>query len=260
MTNLETRTETVTGTSVAYRRGGSGPVLLFLHGAGGAGNALGFCESLTDQFDVIIPDHPGFGSSDTPGWLDTIHDMAFYYLDFLEALDLQDVHVVGQSLGGWIASEIAVRSTHRISRLTLVGAAGLNLPDVPMGDLFSWDKETRFRTLIHDGALAEKLLAMPTTPEQDAISAKNEAVTKRLAWEPRFFDPHLHKWLHRITVPSQVIWGDHDTVFPLPYGAALAAHIPGAKLETITACGHLPQVEHPAALATLIRAFSKAVA
>lgn len=256
MAELHTKTATVTGCEVTYRRGGKGPTVLFMHGAGGAGNALPFCSALADSFDVIVPDHPGFGASDTPEWLDTIHDMAFFYLDFLDALDLWDVHVVGQSLGGWIALEAAVRSTERIGRLTLVGAAGLNLPDVKKGDLFMWDKETRFRTMIHDTALAEKLLAMPTTPEQDEIAIKNEFTTARLAWEPRFFDPHLYKWLHRITVPTQVIWGDHDPVFPPPYGEALAARIPGAQLHVIEACGHLPQIEHPDRLSGLITAFT----
>ena len=256
MAELHSKTVSVTGCETSYRRGGSGPVVLFLHGAGGAGNALPFCTGLADSFDVIVPDHPGFGASGTPEWLDTIHDMAFFYLDFLEALDLWDVHVVGQSLGGWIALEAAVRSTERIGRLTLVGAAGLNLPDVKKGDLFMWDKETRYRTMIHDGALAEKLLALPTTPEQDEIAIKNEFTTARLAWEPRFFDPHLYKWLHRITVPTQVIWGDHDPVFPPSYGEALAARIPSADLHMINACGHLPQIEQPEKLSSLITAFS----
>ncbi len=257
MAELETKTITVTGTEVAGRRGGSGPVVLFLHGAGGAGTAVPFCTGLADSCDVILPDHPGFGASATPEWLDTIHDMAFFYLDFLEALDLWDVHVVGQSLGGWIALEAAVRATERIGRLTLVGAAGINLPDVKKGDLFMWDKETRYRNMIHDSALAEKLLAMPTTPEQDEIAIKNEFTTARLAWEPRFFDPHLYKWLHRITVPTQVVWGDDDPIFPLPYGEALAARIPGAQLHVIAACGHLPQIEHPAQMSGLITNFTQ---
>ncbi len=261
MAAMEIQTRTVAGTQVTYYRGGpaesGGPPLLFLHGAGGAANSLGFMKGFTADHDVIVPDHPGFGASDMPDWLDTIHDMAFFYLDFLEALDLRDVHIVGQSLGGWIALEIAVRSTERIGRLSLLGAAGLNLPDVAKGDLFMWDKETRYRTMIHDTALAEKLLAMPTTPEQDEIAIKNEFTTARLAWEPRFFDPHLYKWLHRITVPTQVIWGDHDPVFPPPYGEALAEHIPGAQLSMIKDCGHLPQIEKPAELTALIAAFAK---
>ncbi|MEQ8509758.1 MAG: alpha/beta hydrolase [Rhodospirillaceae bacterium] len=256
MTSLDTKTIDINGTKIIYRRGGKGRALLFLHGAGGAGNALGFCSSLTGGHDVIVPDHPGFGDSDMPDWLDTIHDMAFFYLDFLEALDLWDVHVVGQSLGGWIALETAIRSTERMGLLTLIGAAGLNVPGVKKGDLFMWDKETRYRTMIHDEALAAKLLAMPTTPEQDETAIKNEFTTARLAWEPRFFDPHLHKWLHRITVPTQVIWGEQDPVFPPPYGEALAARIPGAQLVMLQDCGHLPQIEKPAELSALIKGFS----
>ncbi len=256
MSALQTQSIEINDASISYRRGGSGQPLLFLHGAGGAGTALAFMEGFTESHDVIVPDHPGFGASDSPDWLETIHDMAFFYLDFLEALDLKSVHVIGQSLGGWIALEIAVRSTERIDRLSLLGAAGINLPDVAMGDLFSWDKETRFRTIIHDDAIAEKLLAMPTTPEQDAIAAKNEETTRLLCWNPRFHDPHLHKWLHRITVPTQIIWGANDPVFPPPYGEALAKLIPGAQLSMIDACGHLPQIEHPIELTKLILAFT----
>ena len=252
MPALKSHEIVIGGANIAYRRGGSGQPLLFLHGAGGAGTALGFMEGYTASHDVIVPDHPGFGASDTPDWLETIHDMAFFYLDFMDALDLHNVHVIGQSLGGWITLETAVRSTERIERLTLLGAAGINLPDVPMGDLFAWDKETRYRTIIHDTAIAEKLLAMPTTPEQDAIAAKNEQTTKLLCWEPRFHDPHLYKWLHRITVPTQVIWGTNDPVFPLPYGEALADFILGARLSVIDACGHLPQIEKPDELKALI--------
>ena len=255
MSALQSQTVEINCTSITYRRGGSGQPLLFLHGAGGAGTALGFMEGYVASHHVIVPDHPGFGASDTPNWLETIHDMAFFYLDFMDALDLRDVHIIGQSLGGWITLEIAVRSTRRIKQLTLLGAAGINLPDVPMGDLFAWDKETRYRTIIHDDTISEKLLAMPTTPEQDAVAAKNEETTKLLCWDPRFHDPHLHKWLHRISVPTQIIWGADDPVFPLPYGETLAELIPSAELSVIDACGHLPQIEKPDALVELIEAF-----
>jgi len=256
MSALQTQTIKINGASIAYRRGGSGETVLFLHGAGGAGTALAFMEGFTESYDVIIPDHPGFGASDIPEWLDTIHDMAFFYLDFLDALNLSDVHLVGQSLGGWISLEIAVRSTERIGRLSLLGAAGLNLPNVPRGDLFMWDKETRYRNMIHDSALADKLLSMPTTPEQEEIAIKNEFTTARLSWEPRFFDPHLEKWLHRINVPTLVIWGDKDPIFPLPYGEAVKKHIPGARLAILKNCGHLPQIEKPAQLKELLMNFS----
>src|SRR5437868_4687556 len=101
---------------VSLLRDGSGPPLLFLHGAGGGRGWSPFLASLSERFDVIAPDHPGYGQSETPDWLDNIHDMAFFYLDLIEALGLADIHLVGASLGGWIAAEMAVRSTARVAR------------------------------------------------------------------------------------------------------------------------------------------------
>ena len=100
--------------SVNVMRGGKGPPLLFLHGAGGAGVWLPFMAALSEHYDVIVPDHPGFGRSDTPEWLDALSDLAYFYLDFIEALDLDQLHLIGNSLGGWIAAEIAVRNTSRL--------------------------------------------------------------------------------------------------------------------------------------------------
>lgn len=108
-------------------RGGEGAPLVVLHGASGA-MWLPFMDKLMRRFDVIAPEHPGFGESDTPDWLDTIHDIAYFYLDFLAELKLDGVHLVGPSLGGWIAAELAVRSTARLASLTLADAAGLYVP------------------------------------------------------------------------------------------------------------------------------------
>jgi len=110
----------VAGCSVQMLRGGKGPPLLFLHGAGGAGVWLPFMSALSECYDVIVPDHPGFGRSDTPEWLDQLSDLAYFHLDLIETLKLDGVHLVGHSLGGWIAAELAVRSTQRLSALTLI--------------------------------------------------------------------------------------------------------------------------------------------
>src|SRR5215470_10542621 len=109
MAEQTTSMVTVRGCNVGLMRGGAGQPLVILHGASGAGTWLPFMRSLADSYDVIVPEHPGFGVSDTPDWLDTIHDLAYFYLDFLAALDLDRVHLVGVSLGGWIAAEIAIR-------------------------------------------------------------------------------------------------------------------------------------------------------
>ena len=118
---------------IRLMRGGAGRPLLFLHGAGGAGIWLPCMARLAQKFDVIAPEHPGFGASDTPDWLDTIADLANFYLDFLDQLDLRGVHLVGSSLGGWIAAELAVRNTSRLASLTLVGAAGIHVNGVAAG-------------------------------------------------------------------------------------------------------------------------------
>ena len=106
---------------IRLMRGGSGPPLLFLHGGGGIGIWLPSMARLAKTFDVIAPEHPGFGASDTPDWLDNIADLANFYLDFLDQLDLRGVHLVGSSLGGWVAAELAVRNASRLASLTLIG-------------------------------------------------------------------------------------------------------------------------------------------
>ncbi|HYV87220.1 MAG TPA: alpha/beta fold hydrolase, partial [Candidatus Polarisedimenticolia bacterium] len=117
----------VRGCNITMMRGGAGRPLLMLHGAGGAGTWLPYMADLAARHDVIVPEHPGFGQSDTPDWLDTISDLANFYLDFLDQLDLNNVDLVGHSLGGWIAAELAARNTRRLASLTLVCSAGIHV-------------------------------------------------------------------------------------------------------------------------------------
>lgn len=257
---FESRCLDVAGSALHYRRSSAPPAelpqrgtLLFLHGAGGAESALPFLARVAKDLPVLVPDHPGFGHSPDPAWLDNIHDAAYAYLDFLEALDLRDVHLVGASLGGWLAMEIAVRNTDRLASLTLIGACGIRPGQIPTGDLFMWSPEERVRKLVADPALAELMLSLPQTEAQQERALRNHFTTAKLAWEPRFFDPHLEKWLHRLRLPTQVIWGAEDRLFPLEYGRRLAQLIPGARLDVIEHCGHLPQVERPEELAALLR-------
>jgi len=224
-------------------RAGKGLPLLFLHGAGGVPLWLPFMASLSERYDVIVPDHPGFGRSDTPDWLDQLSDLAYFYLDFIDALGLDQVHLVGHSLGGWIAAEIAVRSTRRLRTLTLVGAAGVHVNGVAKGDMFVWSQEERVRNLFVDQGFAEQRLAQPVTEEQGDIAIKNELRTADLAWQPRFHDPQLRKWLHRIDVPTLIVWGANDRVFPMEYAYAWQQAVPGSKAVIIPECGHIPQVE-----------------
>jgi pimeloyl-ACP methyl ester carboxylesterase len=228
---------------VRLMRAGRGTPLLYLHGARGAGTWLPFMEQLAQRFDVIVPEHPGFGSSDTPDWLDNVGDLAYFYLDVMEELGLEGVHLVGSSLGGWIAAEIAVRSSARLKSLVLSAAAGIHVKGASKGDIFLWSPEKFVRNLFHDQKLADTALAQPVSEAEQMADMKNRLATAKLAWQPRLYNPHLAKWLHRIAVPTLVIWGDDDKVIPPAYGPAFAKLIPGARLEVIANCGHVPQLE-----------------
>jgi pimeloyl-ACP methyl ester carboxylesterase len=228
-----------------YRRGGSGNPLVFLHGAGGAPAVLPFMEKLATRFDVVVPDHPGYGQSDEPEWLENIHDVAYFYLDFLARLDLKDVLLVGASMGGWMAMEIAVRSTARLKGLVLVAPAGVKAPGVEPADIFLLSPEEGARRLFYDQKFAEKRLAAPLTPELIDVQLKNRHTTARLAWEPRLHDPHLPKWLHRIDVPVALVWGAQDRVLPVAMSSELTRLLPKASLHVIDGCGHIPQEEKP---------------
>ena len=246
----------VDGCKLNLRRGGSGEPLLYLHEAGGAPAVLPFMEKLAERFDVLVPEHPGFGASDEPGWLENMHDLAYFYLDVLESLELRGVHLVGSSLGGWLALEMAVRDASRLKSLVLVGPAGISVPGVSPGDVFLWSPEELARNLFFDPALAEKMLAQPVTPELLDVSLKNRHTVARLGWEPRMHDPFLHKWLHRVNVPVKIVWGEADKILPVAYAREFKRLMPGAEIDIIPRCGHLPQAERPEEFCDIVMRFA----
>lgn len=235
----------IDGCRINLRRGGSGEPLLYLHGANGAPAVMPFMEKLADRFDVIVPEHPGFGLSEEPEWLENIHDLAYFYLDLLQALEVRRAHVIGSSIGGWLALEMAIRDTSRLKSLLLVGPAGIAAPGAQPADTFLWSPEELTRKLFYDQALAEKMLAQAPTPEQLDVSLKNRHTVARLAWEPRLHDPFLHKWLHRVNVPVKFVWGEDDRILPVAFAHEFKRRMPEAELEIVPRCGHLPQAEKP---------------
>jgi pimeloyl-ACP methyl ester carboxylesterase len=250
----------VDGCRTHLRRGGSGAPLLFLHGASGAPVILPFMEKLAQRFEVLVPEHPGYGLSEEPEWLDNIHDMAYFYLDFLERLELEKAVVVGSSMGGWIAMEMAIRDSSRIKSLVLVSPAGIGVPGVQPADIFLMSQEQLVRKLFHDPKLAQARLAEPVTPESIDLSLKNRHTTARLAWEPRLHDPHLPKWLHRIGVPVQIIWGEEDRLLPVQFVETYKTLLPRARVAIIKNAGHLPHVEKPQEFCDLVARFAQGAA
>jgi pimeloyl-ACP methyl ester carboxylesterase len=233
----------VAGCAVSVKRAGQGAPLLFLHGDGGAPRWLPFMAALAERFDVIVPEHPGFGRSETPEWLDTIGDLAFFYLDFIKRLELERVHLVGSSMGGWIAAELAVRSTHDLASLTLIGPVGIHVKGVQKADIFLWSHEQLTRNLFVDPTFADVILKMVVSEEEQDQRLKNALAVAKLGWQPRLYNPHLAKWLHRIDVPTLIAWGDSDKIVPPAYGPAFRDLIPGSRLQVFERCGHLPHAE-----------------
>jgi len=213
--------------------------LVFLHGAGGHTGWMAFLEELSQRFAVYAPEHLGFGQSDDPPWLDSVGDLAYFYLDFLKALGLERVHLMGTSLGGWIAAEMAVRDTARLASLTLVGAVGITAQGETIPDIFRMPVEENLRRFYADQERAARRVGDVAKADMRLV-AKNQATVARLAYRPRFYNPDLSKWLHRIDVPTLLIWGAEDGLVPPAFGAAYRALIPGAKLVVLPAAGHAP--------------------
>jgi pimeloyl-ACP methyl ester carboxylesterase len=233
----------INGNELLLRRTGAGEPMLFLHGAGGMPAWLPFFDRLAERFDLLVPDHPSYGRSPTPDWLDDVGDLGYFYLDFLEALDLANVHVIGHSLGGWIGLEMAVRATQRIKSLSLIATAGIRIKGLPAANVLIMDRAQLIGALYADPDLAEQMLAIEPTPDQIAEIVDNNVATARLAWQPRFFNPNLRKWLHRIDVPAHIIWGAEDKIIAPDYAAEFAGLIDGATVSMIENAGHVPQLE-----------------
>lgn len=249
---------TTRGVSVRSYRGGGGPPLVFLHGAGGLPPMwLPFFETLSAKFDVLVPEHPGFGASDDPEAIKNIHDLAYYYLDFFEALDLRGAHLIGNSMGGWTAAELAVRSCSRLASLTLISPAGVRIKGIPVGDNFIWAPDESIRNLYYDQAIAERLIALPPPADDAALDSllQNRLAATKFGWEPRWLNPSLEKWLHRISVPTHVLWGNDDKLLPAAYAKSWSAKVPNCKVSMIEHCGHLPHIERADVVADSVLTF-----
>lgn len=251
---------TIAGCRSFVLRGGEGPPLLFLHGGGGGGVWQPWMARLARRFEVIAPELPGFGRADLPDWLENIHDAAYFVLELMAALGLRDTLLLGHSLGGWVAAEAAVRSTERLSGLALVAPAGIHVPGVARPDLFLMTPEEMARARFHDQRLVEAELALPP-PDEATLDRqlRNRFTLARLMWAPRGFDPHLGKWLHRIRLPSLVVWGKQDALLPVAYAEAWAGLLPQARLRLLDACGHLPQIEQEAAFCDAFEGFAEGI-
>jgi pimeloyl-ACP methyl ester carboxylesterase len=245
----------VYGCRLHLRRDGAGAPLLFLHGAQGLQGWEPALAALARDFDVIAPDLPGFGRSELGERSEDVGDLALFHLDLLKVLGLSTVHVVGHCLGGWVALEMAIRCTRPMRTLTLAASAGLRLAGVPRADMFLHPEQSLAELLFAGESGAAWIGAWHATPEREDVYERNRAAAARFTWQPRLCNPKLSRWLHRIDVPTHILWGAQDKVLPPAYGRALQERIAGAALTLLPDCGHLPHVEAPEAFAAHVRGF-----
>jgi pimeloyl-ACP methyl ester carboxylesterase len=250
---------TARGGRVEMIEKGRGRPLLFLHPEIGLDRDAAVLDRLAEHARVLAPSHPGFGASDQPRAFTTVDDLAYFYLDLMDQLDLTDVLVAGVSFGGWIAAEIAIKSSERISHLVLANPLGIKVGARDIRDLVDIFAitETDFNKLAYfDPASAER--DYKALPEEDVRTiARNREATARYGWSPYLHDPKLKQRLHRIKVPTLILWGAADRIASESYGRAYCAAIPGARFELIERAGRFPHLEAPDEFARRVLAFAQ---
>jgi len=267
---MTTRMVDVRGKKVEVLESGSGEPVLYLHDMWDLHTAQGglfpFHEQLATKFRLLAPAHPGCGESDSIKSIADIDDLAFHYLDVLDALGLKSAAIVGVGLGGWVASEIAVRNHERVSRLALVGAAGLQMPGAQIADIFMYSQHRDggvmrdLRNLLFgdaDSALANAIVPDGRVNIRDEVRRyKSLTLAGRVGWEPPYLhDRKLLDRLHRIAAPALLIWGEQDRFVPLANGRAYAANLPKAALKVLPGVGHSAILEAPEQCMALIAPF-----
>ncbi|MER5347655.1 alpha/beta hydrolase [Streptomyces mirabilis] len=223
-----------------------GTGVLMLHGGAGPRSMSGFAAGMSQHAYVVVPTHPGFDGSPRPESTDTVADLATAYLDLLDALDLRGVMVAGNSVGGWIAAEMALRdNAARISCLTLLASTGIAPePPLQLANPADLGPAKTGELAFHNPLLRPDPAALG--PEQLAVMAANQRTLAVYAGDPFCCDPKLRGRLHRVTVPVLVIAGEQDGIAPLEYEQALADSFPRATFRPISEAGHFPHIEQPA--------------
>jgi pimeloyl-ACP methyl ester carboxylesterase len=245
-------------TSIEALVHGEGRPLLFLHGIDYFAEQIPFLYRLSEHFRVIAPRHPGFGATRRPDWMRTVGDIAYLYLDLLDRLALDDVLLVGSSFGGWVAMELAVRSTARLAGLVLIDSLGLKFggrDEVEITDIFALSASEVVAHNFADPSRAPDYTSLDDAAVEEVARDREAAVL--YGWRPFMHNPSLKHWLHRLRVPNLVIWGEEDRIVAPAYGAHLTQRLPGARFVPIANAGHYPQIEQPEKVAAAIETFAR---
>jgi pimeloyl-ACP methyl ester carboxylesterase len=243
---------------IEVARRGRGRALVLLHGMDGHEASSDVVAELAKKYEVILPSMPGFAKSTLPGSITSMDDLSYLYLDLLEQLEIKNATLLGFSVGGWLAAEIATKSCARIARLVLVDALGVKFGgtyDRDIEDIYFHPVET-VRAMKFAKPAIDPHADLSRLKKRDAIAvARQREGIAKLCWDPYFHNPALKYRLGRISVPTLVLWGAKDGLVGPAYGRAIAKRIPGARFATVPGAGHYPHIERPDLFLAKLREF-----
>jgi len=229
---------------------GTGKPLLVFHGELGFGGLLKWHTALAAKRTLYIPLHPGYGKTPAASWIMNIRDLGSFYSRFIREQKLTPTDVIGFSLGGWLAAEMATANSGQFSKMILVGAAGLRPPSGEIMDMFTVTARGYLNSNVMDHQNTPEfpsLFGGDQTPKQYEEWEEARAETARIAWQPYMFTQSMEHLLHNVAgLPTLLLWGKQDQVVPLSVGEHYHKQIAGSKLVTFDKCGHMPEIEKSA--------------
>lgn len=269
---LQLETLSIRDKKIQLLRGGSGAPVLYLHGIVADVHSLpatagftAFHEALAAQFSVCAPALPGYADSEGFDDLETVEDAVFFCRDVLDTLQLNKVHLVGASLGGWVATEFATRYAHRLHRLVLINPLGISVPQSRIGNFFytvtpkaeGGQQEVR-ELLFHDQHSELAMGAIPDqmSPEMTMLFYKAQLVAARIGWKPPYLhNPRLKERLFRIPTPTLLVWAEGDHLAPIELADVFAQGLPRAEIARVPNAGHAMLLEQPQRIAEIVSRF-----
>ena len=237
----------VAGTNLTFIKAGTGRRLLVLHEELGHPGWLRWHSALAQNHTLHIPLHPGFGRSPRVEWVTSVRDLASFYSRMLRDTGLTPIDVIGISLGGWIAAEMAASCAHQFRRMALVAPTGIRPPEGEIMDMFIVTARAYLDASVNDPANTPEFTSLyggAATPEQYKAWEDARAEASRLAWKPYMYNPSLGPLLEGVTdLRALLVWGKQDKIVPISAGQVYNSSIGGSELAIFEGCGHRPEIE-----------------